>query len=41
MIPLLDTAKTEAMPAGEVAVGNLAVAHGTLHFRIKLGIAHW
>ena len=31
VVPLLDTAKAEAVPAGEVAVGSLAVAHGALH----------
>ena len=37
MVPFLDTSKAEAMPAGEVAVGSLAVAHGALHLRIKFG----
>ncbi len=35
VVPLLDTAKAEAVPAGEVAVGSLAVAHRALHLRIK------
>jgi len=36
MVPLLDTAKAKAVPAGELAVGSLAVAHGALHLFVKM-----
>ena len=44
VIPFLDTAKAEAVPTDEVAIGSLAIAHCALHLIIKfweLGVGTW